>query len=103
MIKSSELDEHMSRNINLGMKYKTFWTGATANSYLRVLRLHSPYGIKLETSYILNKCIVIIAVSELATFSLLGVLLSVNCSLSLSSFQNLVTPLHIVPVRIQNG
>lgn len=103
LIKKAELEEHMTRNINLGIKYKIFWTGTTTNFYLMVLRLQSPYGIKCETSYILNLCIVIIAVSKLATSSFFSVLLSFSSSLSLSSFHNLVTPLHIVPVRIWTG
>lgn len=103
LIKKAELEEHMSRNINLGMKYKIFWTGTTANSFLMVLSLQSPYGIKYETSYIVHLCIFIIAVSKLATFSFSGVLLSFSGSLSLRPFQNLVTPLHIFPVRIQTG
>lgn len=103
LIKRAELEEHMSRNINLGMKYKIFWTGTTANSYFMVLRLQRPYGIKFETSYILHLCIVIIVVSQLATFSFLCELLSFSCSLSPSFFQNLITPLHIVSVRIQPG
>lgn len=103
MIKKAELEERMPRNINLGMKYKIIWTGTTANSCLMVLRLQSPYGIKFETSYILHLYVVIIAVSKLATFSFIGVLFCFSSSLNLSSFQNLVTPLHIVPVRIQIG
>lgn len=83
------------------MKYKIFSAGTTVKSYFWVLRLPNPYGIIMETVYILNFCIVFIPLFQRATSLFLGVLLSSSCSLSLSSFQNLVTPLHVVPVWIQ--
>lgn len=52
------------------------------------------------TAYILNLCI-ILPVSQLTTPLFLDVLLCASCSLSLSSFQNLVPHLYVVPVWIQ--
>lgn len=100
-VKRAQLEEHMSRSTAAGMKYKIFWASTRVKSCFWVYRLPNPYGIKLETAYILNLCIVIIPVFQLGTSLFLGVVLSSSCSLSLGSFQIVVTLLHIIPVGIQ--